>query len=169
MKKTGLLLGFLIGAAFAVAGEINTADAQMPAAPAPMPLPVPAMSGPLAANPKPTSFDAGPVGNVYVTGVASGMFQYQDAIFPGDKESQVDLTNGQVFISKTDGFLQFFVQVGIYSLPDLGLPYLRANNVPGATWGAMPQAFIKIVPSDNFSILAGKLPTLIGAEYTFSF
>jgi hypothetical protein len=165
----------LLGAAFAFSGGITTANAQeapaaMPAAmPMPMPLPVPAMSGPLNGNPKPTSFDAGPIGNVYVTGVASGMFQYQDAIFPGDKESQVDLTNGQVFISKTDGLLQFFVQVGIYSLPDLGLPYLRANNVPGATWGAMPQAFIKIAPSDSFSILAGKLPTLIGAEYTFSF
>ena len=33
----------------------------------------------------------------------------------------------------------------------------------------MPQAFLKIVPTDNFSIQAGKLPTLIGAEYTFSF
>jgi len=33
----------------------------------------------------------------------------------------------------------------------------------------MPQAFIKIAPNDSFSILAGKLPTLIGAEYTFSF
>lgn len=171
IKRNLFSRGFLIAVAFA--GGVATADAQeapatTPAA-MPMPLPVPAMSGPLAANPKPTSFDAGPLGTVYVTGVASGMFQYQDAIFPGDKESQVDLTNGQVFISKTDGFLQFFVQVGAYSLPDLGLPYIRANSVPGAFWGAMPQAFIKIVPSDNISILAGKLPTLIGAEYTFSF
>src|SRR5882724_2964475 len=109
-----------MAAGFALAGEISSASAQQAPAPMPMPLPVPAMSGPLAGNPKPMSFDAGPVGNIYVTGVASGMFQYQDAIFPGDKESQVDLTNGQVFISKTDGLLQFFVQVGIYSLPDLG-------------------------------------------------
>ena len=171
MKKTSQILIGTIGLACASAWT-STANAQdaMPAAmPMPMPLPVPAMSGPLSGNPKPTSFDAGPIGNVYVTGVASGMFQWQDAIFPGDKESQVDLTNGQVFISKTDGLLQFFVQVGIYSLPDLGLPYVRANNIPGATWGAMPQAFIKIAPNDSFSILAGKLPTLIGAEYTFSF
>ena len=105
IKKNLVSLGFLVGAAFAFSGGITTAAAQeAPAAapmPMPMPLPVPAMSGPLSGNPKPTSFDAGPIGNVYVTGVASGMFQYQDAIFPGDKESQVDLTNGQVFISKT--------------------------------------------------------------------
>src|SRR5580704_1361749 len=175
MKKNLVSLGFLMGAAFAISGEITTANAQeapaaMPAAmPMPMPLPVPAMAGPLSGNSKPTSFDAGPIGTVYVTGVASGMFQWQDAIFPGDKESQVDLTNGQVFISKTDGIVQFFVQVGAYSLPDLGVPYLRANNAMGATWGAMPQAFLKFAPNDSFSILAGKLPTLIGAEYTFSF
>ncbi len=33
----------------------------------------------------------------------------------------------------------------------------------------MPQAFVKLAPTDNFSIEAGKLPTLIGAEYTFTF
>jgi hypothetical protein len=173
IKRRLVSLGFLMGAAFVFSGGITTANAQeAPAAtPAPMPmaLPVPGMAGPLAANAKPTSFDAGPLGTVYVNGVASGMFQWQDAIFPGDKESQVDLTNGQIFISKTDGLLQFFVEVGAYSIPDLGLPYIRANSAVGAFWGAMPQAFIKIVPSDSFSILVGKLPTLIGAEYTFSF
>jgi hypothetical protein len=33
----------------------------------------------------------------------------------------------------------------------------------------VPQAFLKLVPFDNFSIQAGKLPTLIGAESTFTF
>jgi hypothetical protein len=36
-------------------------------------------------------------------------------------------------------------------------------------FGAVPQAYLKLVPSSSFSIIAGKLPTLIGAESTFSF
>jgi hypothetical protein len=114
-------------------------------------------------------FNAGPLGNVYVTGVMSGIAQWQDAIFPGDREFQWDLSNGQVFVQKTDGLVQFFVQAGGYSLPDLGLPYFRAGTMTDATFGVVPQAFLKIAPADNFSIMAGKLPTLIGAEYTFSF
>ena len=33
----------------------------------------------------------------------------------------------------------------------------------------MPQAYLKLVPTDTISIIAGKLPTLIGAESTFTF
>ena len=140
------------------------------------PLSTPGMAGPLTINPTPEKFHSGLFGDVYVSGVVSGMWQLQNNTFPGDRSSQVDLSNGQVFLQKVDGILQFFVQAGAYSLPDIGLPYVRAGNtydpVPGATntfYGVVPQAFIKIAPNNNFSIMAGKLPTLIGAEYTFSF
>jgi hypothetical protein len=36
-------------------------------------------------------------------------------------------------------------------------------------WGVVPQAYLKLAFADNFSIQAGKLPTLIGDEYTFTF
>lgn len=133
------------------------------------PLPTPAMSGPLSANANPTKLDAGPLGNIYVTGAATGMLQWQDHVLPGDDKTLADVTNGQVFVQKTDGPLQFFIQAGIYSLPDLGYPYVKATDTTKNLYGAVPQAFIKIVPNADFSILAGKLPTLIGAEYTFSF
>lgn len=133
------------------------------------PLAVPAMSGVLNANPNPTKFDAGPVGKIYVTGVASGIAQWQDHVFPGDDKTLADVSNGQVFVQKTDGVLQFFVEAGIYSLPDLGLPYVKATDTTKNLYGALPQAFIKIAPNSDFSIMVGKLPTLIGAEYTFSF
>ena len=133
------------------------------------PLGTPGMTGPLQGNPKPTSFDAGPLGKVYVTGAFSGLAFHQDNVSPGDRDARVDLSNGQVFFQKTDGTFQFFLQAGAYSLPDLGTPYLRASKATGSFYGAIPQAFVKFAPSDKFSILAGKLPTLIGAEYTFSF
>src|SRR5207302_5472609 len=95
--------------------------------------------------------------------------QWQDSVFPGDHKTEVDLTNGQVFIQKTDGPIQFFVQAGAYSIPDLGLSYIKAKDMTGGLFGVLPQAFVKIVPSSDFSVMVGKLPTLIGAEYTFSF
>ncbi len=133
------------------------------------PVPVPSMSGPLSGNPNPTKFDAGPLGKIYVTGAATGIAQWQDHVFPGDDKTLADITNGQVFVQKTDGPLQFFVEAGIYSLPDLGLPYVKATDTTKNLYGALPQAYIKIVPNADFSIMVGKLPTLIGAEYTFSF
>jgi hypothetical protein len=133
------------------------------------PVPMPAMSGPLAANPNPLSLDAGPLGKIFVTGAATGLWFWQDNPVPGDKETRLDLSNGQVFVQKTDGWLQFFVQVGAFSLPSLGTEYFKASHLPGDTYGVVPQGFVKLVPSDNFSLEVGKLPTLIGDEYTFTF
>lgn len=132
-------------------------------------LSTPAMSGPLAANPTPISLDAGPLGKIYIGGILSGLGFWQSNHIPGDQEWRADASNGQVFVQKTDGWLQFYVQAGAYSLPSLGTAYVTSGNVIGDTYGAVPVAYAKIVPNDSFSVEAGKLPTLIGAEYTFSF
>jgi hypothetical protein len=139
------------------------------AAPAPVAMTTPAMSGPLAANPAPLSFDTGVFGTWYVTGAVSGLALSQDNHVPGDRSTRTDLSNGQVFIQKTSGQLQFFVQAGSYSIPALGTPYLSASKTPNALYGNVPQAFIKYVPNDNFNIIVGKLPTMVGSEYTFTF
>ena len=147
---------------------IDTAQPAAAAAPAP-PAMLPGMAGPLAANPKPASFDLGPLDKVYVTGVVSAFGQSQNHTVPGDKRSQLDVSHAMVMINKPDGLVQFFIHAGAYSLPDIGVPYLRASDATKAFYGALPQAFIKLAPADNFSVMAGNLPTLIGAEYTFSF
>lgn len=133
------------------------------------PLGMPGMTGPLSANPNPTKIDAGPLGEVYVTGALSGLAVAQDHVVPGDRDRFGDVSNGQVFIQKTEGMLQFFVQGGIYSLPSLGAGYLKSTDATKMTYGGIPQAFIKFVPNSNFNVMVGKLPTLIGAEYTFTF
>jgi hypothetical protein len=132
-------------------------------------LPLPAMAGPLSPNANPLSFDAGPLGNIYVTGAVSGLAVWQSNPVPGDHDSRADLTNGQVFVQNTDGLIQFFVQAGVYSFPILGTPYVTADKTLSDTYGVVPQAFVKIAPADNFSVEVGKLPTLIGAEYGFTF
>ncbi len=165
--KSLRMLACALGATFSLATGAAHAD----------PMTTPAMAGPLAANASPFSVDlpdwlGSASGKVYVTGAVSGLAFYQDNpqhFFPGDNASTIDLSNGQVFFQKTDGWLQFFVQVGEYSLPALGAPYIKSGLATPFTFGVVPQAFVKIVPTDNFSISAGKLPTLIGAEYTFTF
>ena len=158
------------GTAYADADTDTTpAPAATPAAPAPAPMTTPAMSVPLSANPNPFSVDAGPFGKVYVTGAVTGLVLTQDHHIPGDKTSWGDMSNAQVFIQKTDGPVQFFIQAGAYSLPDLGTPYIKATAITPLTYGVVSQAFLKFVPNSDFNIIVGKLPTLIGAEYTFSF
>src|SRR5215471_10526747 len=101
-----------------------------PPPPPPMMSPVstPAMAGPLSANPNPFSMNLGVLGEkVYVGGAVTGLGLVQDEAtkFPGgfDNPAAADLSNGQVFIQKVDGFLQYYIQVGEYSLPALGTPY----------------------------------------------
>jgi hypothetical protein len=151
-------------AAIAAGSFALTSTKAIPAA-----LTVPVISGPLAANPNPISLDAGPLGKIYVGGALSGLGFWQDNHAPGDQEWRADLSNGQIFVQKTDGWLQFYVQAGAYSLPSLGTPYLNSGDTINDTFGAVPVAYVKLAPSDGFSVEAGKLPTLIGDEYTFTF
>ena len=150
-------------ASFAVAAGVAHAD----------PLGTPAMGPTLSADAKPTTFDAGPLGKIYVTGAVSGLVNVQsNAVDPPDHDAFGDLSNAQVFIQKTDGVFQFYLQAGAYSEDVLGTPYAHvtdARSFPNETFGYLPQAFVKIVPNSEWSIQAGKLPTLIGAEYGFSF
>ena len=134
----------------------------------PQPLPTPAMTGPLQ-TPSPITFDAGPFGKLDLTGIVSGMGLVQGNHVSGDATAQADVSNGQIFVQKTEGWWQFYVQAGAYNLPILGAPFLSAADTVRNFWGPLPVAFLKLAPSKSFSILIGKLPSLIGAEYTFDF
>jgi hypothetical protein len=131
----------------------------------------PSMTGPLVANPNPYGFDDpfGVFGKVYVTGAISGLGLVQSNPGLGDRVFHGDVSNGQVILQKPDGIFQFYVQAGIYSFPALGTPYVSADRMTGDTFTPLPVAYAKLAPTDEFSIQAGKLPTLIGAEYAFTF
>jgi hypothetical protein len=138
------------------------------ASPAPAALPTPAITGPLAAPP-PAVFEAGPFGQLDVTGMVTGMGLWQGNNVPGDDSTQSALSNGQIFIQKTTGWWQFCVQAGAYNIPALGTPFLTTDKTITDLYGPVPVAFLKLQPGKNTSILIGELPTLIGAEYTFTF
>src|SRR5262249_4401253 len=87
----------------------------------------------------------------------------------GDNSTQAGLSNGQVFIQKTDGWFQFYLQAGAYNIVSLGVPYLQTDKTVSNYFGPVPVAYAKLQAGKNTSFLIGALPTLIGAEYTFSF
>jgi hypothetical protein len=144
------------------------APAAAPAPAAPAPLSTPAMTGPLS-NVPPAIFDAGPFGKLALNGILSGMGSLQTNHIPGDDNKQGALSNGQIFLQKTDGWFQFYLQAGAYNIPDLGAPFLSTERTITDLWGPVPVGFVKLQAAKNTSILIGSLPTLIGAEYTFSF
>ncbi len=139
------------------------------AAPAPVVLGAPAMAGTLRPNPRPWSFQAGQFGRVYAGVALSGMGLSQNKSKAGDKNSYLDLSNAQAIVQSTGTPLQFYAQVGVYSLPALGVPYLRATKETDDTYGLLPVAYGTYVANNNLSVKAGKLPTLLGDENTFDF
>src|SRR5579863_5043308 len=169
MTKCTLFAGLGL---LAMSWVVQAQDAQTPpAAPAPAApaaLPTPAITGPLSGLP-PAIFDAGPFGNIAVNGFLTGMGLVQNNHVPGDDSKQAALSNGQVFIQKTDGWFQFYLQAGAYNIPALGVPFLATDKTISVLWGALPIAFVKLQAGKNTSFQIGSLPTLIGAEYTFSF
>lgn len=144
---------------------------QTPATAAPppaTPLPTPSIVGPLQQLP-PAMFDAGPFGNIAVNGVLSGSGLWQGNHVPGDEPTQAALSNGQVFVQKTDGWFQFYLQAGAYTIPSLATPFLATDKTMTEFFGPLPVGYVKLAPTKNTSFLIGALPTLIGAEYTFTF
>lgn len=144
------------------AGQSQAAPAQ------PQPLPTPAMTGPLQTA-APITFDGGPFGQLDLTGIVSGTALFQAHSISGDSSPQADLSNGQIFIQKAEGFWQFYLQAGAYNIPALGTSFLPTGSTTNDLYGPVPVGFLKLAPSKNFNIMIGSLPTLFGAEYTFTF
>jgi Putative beta-barrel porin-2, OmpL-like. bbp2 len=134
----------------------------------PQPLPTPGITGPLQQLP-PANFDAGPFGKIAVNGVLSGIGLGQGNHVPGDNSTQAALSNGQVFLQKPDGWFQFYLQAGAYNIPALGTPFLATDKAVSDLYGPLPVAFLKLQAGKNTSFEIGSLPTLMGAEYTFTF
>ena len=131
-------------------------------------LSTPSMSGPLALNSNPYNIDT-PLGKIYASGIASGLGLAQTNHVPHDENGLLDISNAQLMIQKTDGPVQFYVQGGEYILPAVGSVYQRAGYTTDHFFGPVPIAYVKVAPTNNFSIQAGKLYTLIGTENTFTF
>jgi hypothetical protein len=138
------------------------------AAAAPAPLSTFVLTGPLQWLP-PAIFDAGPLGKLSVNGIITGFAQFQNNSVSPDHETQATLSNGQIFIQKPDGKLQYYIQAGAYTMPTLSVPFVNAQNTVNNFYGPVPVAFLKLPVGKTTSFQIGSLPTLMGAESTFTY
>lgn len=179
MTMAGAMAVGVVSAAGAQAGSSSPSPATPAATPAasqapaaapapPAPLTTPAVTGPLAWLP-PAMFDAGPLGKIAANGIVTGSGLVQNNHVPGDDVQQAALSNGQIFIQKADGKYQYFIQVGAYTMPSLATPFLPADKTVSDFFGPVPVAFLKLPVGKTTQFLIGALPTLMGAEYTFTF
>jgi len=138
------------------------------AAPAPTPLATPTITGPLKAA-APHIFDAGPFGKLAVNGILDGLGVWTGNYVASDDSTHAAVGNAQVFIQRTESWFQFYLQAGAYNIPALGVPFLGTGDTVNDLYGPVPVGFVKLQATKNTSFLIGALPTLIGAEYTFTF
>ena len=96
----------------------STAPAAAPTPPAP--LPTPSMSGPLQTA-VPHEVEGG---KLAVTGILSGIGWTEGNHISGDDASHYDVSNAQLFVQKTSGWWQFYLQGGAYNFPAIGVPFL---------------------------------------------
>ena len=137
-----------------------------PAAPAPLSTFV--LTGPLTWLP-PAVFDAGPFGKLSVNGILTGYALGQNNAITGDDAKQATLSNGEVFIQKADGKVQYYIQAGVYTMPTLGVSFMNAENTVNNFYGPVPVAYLKLPVGKTTQFLIGSLPTLMGAESTFTY
>ncbi len=156
------------GPTAAIPAQASTATADPAPAAAPTPLSTFVLTGPLQWLP-PATFDAGPLGKLYVNGIVTGFSQFQNNHVPGDDSSQATLSNGEVFIQKADGKIQYFVQAGVYTMQALSVPFTDAQTTVKNFYGPVPVAYLKLQAAKNTQFLIGSLPTLMGAESTFTY
>lgn len=128
------------------------------------PLPMPSMAGPLQTA-VPHEVEGG---KLAVTGILTGIGWSEGNHVAGDNATHYDISNAQLFVQKTSGWWQFYLQGGAYNLPAIGVPFLSTSDTIKNIYGPFPQGYAKFVKG-NFNVEIGALPTLIGAEYTFSF
>lgn len=146
----------------------STPAAALAAEPPPAPLSTFVLTGPLQWLP-PATFDAGPLGKLSVNGIVTGFAQFQNNSVPGDDKAQATLSNGQIFVQKAEGTIQYYIQAGAYTLPTLSVPFANAQTIGSNFYGPVPVAYLKLQAGKNTQFLIGSLPTLMGAESTFTY
>ncbi|HMD78044.1 MAG TPA: outer membrane beta-barrel protein [Terracidiphilus sp.] len=165
------MAGAVMAIALTAGAQTTPAPAPAPtpaATPAPAPLSTFVLTGPLQWLP-PAIFDAGPLGKLSVNGIVTGFSVFQNNSVPGDDSAQATLSNGQIFIQKPDGKLQYYIQAGVYTMPTLSVPFVNAQNTVNNFYGPVPVAFLKLPIGKTTSFQIGSLPTLMGAESTFTY
>ncbi|MGA9855542.1 MAG: outer membrane beta-barrel protein [Gammaproteobacteria bacterium] len=108
--------------------------------------------------------DGGPLGELKVQGMLSGLAATQSNATSSDLSQRFDVDNAELILQKYSGEVQFLVQGGAYNFPVVGEPFTDTPDLVNNLYGPVPLAYIKFVPTDSISLQVGKLPSLVGAE-----
>lgn len=115
------------------------------------------------------SIDSESIGAWSVQGIATGMSFRQTNPTAINSTSYSGFSNAQALIQKTSGPVRLLVQTGLYSIPMLGVSYLRAQPNTETSFGYLPQAYVSIAPDQHWSLAVGKIPSMGGVEATFTY
>ncbi len=135
------------------------------------------MAGPAPPTPTPSPAPSPPV---TVSGIVSG-FTFTsdnpnatgalDTASGADLSSRTQLSNALITVARTNGTLRFSLTAGAYNFPVVGAAinptFQQLTNT--SLYGYLPIAYVQYVPNANWTISAGKLPTLQGQENGFTF
>ena len=77
-------------------------------------------------------------GKLAVTGILSGIGWTEGNHVPGDASTHWDVSNAQIFVQKTTGWWQFYLQGGAYNLPAIGVPFLSTADTVKNIYGPFP-------------------------------
>jgi hypothetical protein len=165
LAQIAIILGFMAGAAQAREGDVATpTDKEDEESTS-----LESMGPTLSLSDHPVSFNIEPYGPMTLSFIGSGLYQLQSNAMADNHTAIGDLFNGHVLLQKSSGEWQFLLHAGVYSFPTLGTPYFRAGKTLQEYFGPLPEAYVKWVPNDQFSIMAGKIPTLGGVENGFTY
>ncbi|MGH9417712.1 MAG: outer membrane beta-barrel protein [Terriglobales bacterium] len=112
---------------------------------------------------------AGPLGSVQAGGVISALGVWQDRPAPGEAGTLADWSNAMVILQKASGPVQFYLQAGAYNIPVVGQSLQSTGDTTRGLFGLLPVVYATFPLGAHCSLDAGVLPTLIGAENTFTF
>ncbi|NPD70193.1 outer membrane beta-barrel protein (plasmid) [Lichenicola cladoniae] len=121
----------------------------------------------------PITFDAGPLGPLQISGGMTG-YTYAlsgtgDAARPGllgtDRSFGDEFLNGLIRLRKSDGLIQFTVQMGSTTSLTLGTEPSR-SSVQTLSTGPLYAGSLIIAPTSNFKISAGLVGSVEGYEST---
>lgn len=128
-----------------------------------------AMGDTLSFSEEPISLRSDKLGDWSVHGIATGLTFRQTNPTTVNEASYSGFSNAQMIVEKKDGLIQLFAQTGLYSIPIVGISYLRAQPTTETGFGYLPHAYVSVTPNTNWSLALGKIPAMGGVEATFTY
>jgi len=88
-----------------------------------------------------------------------------------DQASRFNISSAFLNVTRNTGTLRYGASAGIYNIPVLGVSGNKTLEAGANTnlYGPLPSIYASINPNEQLSITVGKLATLIGQEYTYTY